>query len=91
MKGLQASVYACISDYYNGKFPGGKTQVFEAANKGVGLPMASSKFQTFNQADYDAIFKDLASGKIPRMMDDPNAGGSPSVVPVTIVKVTEVK
>jgi basic membrane protein A len=90
MKGLQASVYACISDYYNGKFPGGKTQVFEAANNGVGLPMATSKFQSFKQADYDAIFKDLASGKIPRM-DNLDSEGSPKVVPVTIVKVTEVK
>jgi hypothetical protein len=53
--------------------------------------MATSKFQTFKKSDYDAIFKDLASGKIPRMLDDPNAKGSPSVVPVTIVKVTEVK
>lgn len=91
MKGLQASVYDCISDYYNNKFPGGQTKVFEAANMGVGLPMKSSKFQTFSQADYDKIFNDLASGKISRMMDDPNAAGSPSVVPVTIVKVTEVK
>ena len=91
MKGLQASVYSALTDYYNNKFPGGQTKVFEAANKGVGLPMASSKFQTFKQADYDKIFADLASGKIPRMMDDPNAGGSPSVVPVTIVRVTEVK
>jgi basic membrane protein A len=90
MKGLQASVYASIADYYNGKFPGGKTQVFEAANKGVGLPMATSKFQTFKQADYDAIFRDLAAGKIPRM-DKLDDKGSPSVVPVTIVKVTEVK
>ena len=91
MKGLQASVYDSISDYYNGRFPGGQTKVFEAANKGVGLPMKSSRFQSFSEADYNKIFNDLAAGRIPRMMDDPNAGGSPSVVPVSIVRVTEVK
>ena len=90
-KGLQVSVYDCVSDFYKGTFPGGQTKVFEAANKGVGLPMASSKFATFKQADYDAIYKDLASGKIPRQMDDPAAEGSPKVVPVSITKVTEIK
>lgn len=89
-KGLQPSVYSCISDHYNNKFPGGTTQVFEAANKGVGLPMATSKFQSFSQADYDAIFAKLASGSIPRM-DQLDGEGSPKVVPVTITTVTEVK
>jgi basic membrane protein A len=90
MKGLQPSVYASIADFYAGKFPGGQTQIFSAANKGVGLPMATSKFQTFSQADYDAIFKKLADGAIPRMetlADD----GSPRVVPVTITRITEVR
>jgi basic membrane protein A len=90
MKGLQPSVYACIADFYAGKFPGGQTLVFSAANKGVGLPMSSSKFQTFSNADYDAIFKRLADGAIPRM-EDLDSEGSPRVVPVTITRVTEVK
>ncbi|MDR0495321.1 MAG: BMP family ABC transporter substrate-binding protein [Treponema sp.] len=90
-KGLQVSVFNCIDDYYNNRFPGGQTKVFEAVNRGVGLPMVNSKFQTFSLADYNTIFRELSSGIIPRMMDDPNAGGSPSVVPVSIVKVTEVK
>jgi len=90
MKGLQVSVYDCIADYYNGKFPGGQTLVFAADNEGVGLPMRSSKFQNFKQADYDAIFTKLASGDIPRM-DNLDSNGSPKVVPVTISRVTEVK
>jgi basic membrane protein A len=90
MKGLRVSVYDCISDFYNGKFPGGKTQVFSAANKGVGLPMDTSKFQTFKQADYDAIYKKLADGSVPRMTDLAS-DGSPRVVPVSITRVTEVK
>ena len=90
MKGLQASVYACISDYYNGRFPGGQTLVFSATNDGVGLPMDTSKFQTFSKADYDAIYQQLVIRSIPRMEDlDPE--GSPRVVPVTITRVTEVR
>jgi len=91
MKGLQSSVNDSIAAYYAGRFPGGQTQVFQAANNGVGLPMTTSKFRTFSRADYDAIFRQLASGSIPRMLDDPNAGGSPSIVPVSIVRVTEVR
>ncbi|MDR2729275.1 MAG: BMP family ABC transporter substrate-binding protein [Treponema sp.] len=91
MKGLRVSVYDCIADFYNGKFPGGKTQIFSAANEGVGLPMNTSKFQSFNQADYNAIYRKLADGSVPRMMDDPSADGSPRVVPVSITRVTEVK
>jgi basic membrane protein A len=91
MKGLRPSVYQCILDYYNGNFPGGKTLVFSAANQGVGLPMETSKFATFNKADYDAIYSKLASGAIPRMEDQGVEGGSPRVVPVSITVVTEVR
>ena len=90
MKGLQASVYSCIVDFYAGKFPGGQTLVFSATNDGVGLPMSTSKFQSFNKGDYDAIFKKLSDGAIPRMENLDN-DGSPKVVPVRISKVTEVK
>ncbi|GBU29255.1 membrane protein [Treponema sp. R8-4-B8] len=90
MKGLQISVYDCIADYYKGKFPGGQTLVFAADNQGVGLPMQSSKFQNFNQADYNSIFAKLASGEIPRV-DNLDSNGSPKVVPVTISRITEVK
>ena len=89
MKGLSESVYSCLSDYYAGRFPGGRELIFSAANEGVGLPMESSKFQTFSDSDYNYIFQRLASGFIPRMMEA--EGGSPSVVPVTITRVTEVR
>jgi basic membrane protein A len=90
MKGLQASVYSIIADYYNGRFPGGKDAIFSAANDGVGLPMASSKFTSFSKADYDGIYRKLVNGEVPRM-DQLADDGSPSVVPVTITRVTEVK
>jgi basic membrane protein A len=90
MKGLRPSVYSCVADYYAGKFPGGQILVFSAQNDGVGLPMETSKFQTFSQADYDAVYKLLANGTIPRM-DKLHETGSPSVVPVSLTRVTEVK
>ena len=90
MKGLQPSVYACVADFYAGNFPGGQTLVFSAANSGVGLPMTSSKFQTFSRADYDAIFKKLADGAVPRM-ENLDSEGSPVVVPVRLTRVTEVR
>jgi basic membrane protein A len=91
-KGLRPSVYTCIVDYYNGSFPGGKSLVFSAANDGVGLPMETSKFTKFSQADYDAIYAIVASGRIPRLEDLDQQGGSPAgKVPVRITRVTEVK
>lgn len=64
MKMLSVSVYDGISSYYDGTFPGGKTSRFTAENDGVGLPMSSSKFTTFNQADYDAILGKLKANEI---------------------------
>jgi len=90
MKGLVVSVYDCIADFYAGRFPGGETRIFEAANNGVGLPMSSSKFQSFSTSDYNAIFQRLASGAIPRM-DNLAEDGSPRVVPVRIARITEVR
>ena len=64
MKMLSNSVYDGVKDFYDGSFPGGKTSVFTVANSGVGLPMETSKFEKFNQEQYDAIYKKLADGEI---------------------------
>ena len=88
MKGLQASVFSSISGFYSGRFPGGQAHVFSAANNGVGLPMAASRFNSFSRADYDAVFRDLVNGSIPRIvfLDD---AGSPQILQVTIIKIEE--
>jgi len=64
MKQLSVSVYDKIADFYNGAFPGGQHVVYDAANNGVGLPMANSRLGSFDQAAYDAIFARLANGSI---------------------------
>ncbi|MCL1796210.1 MAG: BMP family ABC transporter substrate-binding protein, partial [Clostridia bacterium] len=66
MKGLQSSVYQAVDGFYTGgdAFPGGQNWVLSAAREGVSLPMESSKFTVFTQADYDAIFAALVDGAV---------------------------
>jgi basic membrane protein A len=89
MKGLRESVYAAIEGYYNDAFPAGEAWVLTAAEDGVGLPMATSQFTTFDQAAYDAIFAKLAANEIAVLKDD--AAASPVELPLEIVAVTEVQ
>ena len=64
MKALDESVYVMLTDFMNGTFRGGREILFNASIDGVGLPMATSRFQNFTQAQYDAIFEQLASGAV---------------------------
>lgn len=64
MKMLTKSVYSAINDYYANSFQGGTVQKFSAENGGIGLPMETSHFNTFSQADYDAVYTKLVSGEI---------------------------
>jgi basic membrane protein A len=88
MKGLSASVYDCIDNYYNNKFPGGENLVFAANNAGVNLPLETSRFEKFSEADYEAIFALLASESITL---EANVDLPVTDLPVTIVAITEVK
>jgi basic membrane protein A len=64
MKGLGAAVEQALTAFYAGKFPGGEAWVLGADKDGVKLPMETSKFTKFTQADYDAIFAKLAKGEV---------------------------
>jgi len=64
MKALDVSVYDMLTDFLNGQFRGGDVLMFNAAVNGIGLPMDTSRFGTFTQAQYDAIFNQLASGAV---------------------------
>ncbi len=89
MKGLAAAVQQTLTDYYAGSFPGGESLVLGADADGVALPMETSKFTTFTQADYDKVFASLADGTIKLMKDTDVADAS--ALGTTIVKVTVVK
>ena len=64
IKMLTPSVYNAIDDYYTNSFQGGSAKIFSAENNGIGLAMENSQFTSFSQADYDAIYGQLASGQI---------------------------
>ncbi|SMP61359.1 BMP family ABC transporter substrate-binding protein [Anoxynatronum buryatiense] len=90
MKGLGASVYSTLEAFYAGSFPGGETIVMDASNDGVALPMATSRFESFSQADYDAIFGMLVNdsdGIASSMLKD-NDVDSAGAIPTEIVTVT---
>ncbi len=92
-KGLGAAVEQTLAAYYAGEFPGGEAQVKDASLDGVSLPMATSKFNTFSQADYDAVFAKLVANEI-SLIKDVDAEGKPIAVtdiPVENVTVTEIK
>jgi len=89
MKGLTSSVYDCIRMFYEGSFPGGQNKVFAAENDGVGLPMAASRFETFSQADYDAIFAKIASNTVD-IKGDADVD-SASAIPLEHTAVTEIR
>jgi basic membrane protein A len=63
-KGLTSSVYAALTDYYANTFKGGTIVTLDVTKDGVGLPMTSSKFTTFNQAKYDEVYAKLVAGTI---------------------------
>ena len=69
MKGLSSSVYGALEQYYAGTFPGGIIASLDVTVDGVGLPMETSKFNTFAQADYDAIYAKLVAGEIALLKD----------------------
>lgn len=64
MKALDVSVNDMLTDIANNAFRGGQEHVFDASMNGVGLPMHNSRFENFTDAQYDAIFGQLASGAI---------------------------
>jgi len=64
MKALGVSVHNKLTDILNDTFPGGVLHFYNAAIDGVGLPMQNSRFENFTQAQYDAIFNQIASGTL---------------------------
>ena len=85
MKMLGESVYNAIDDFYNNKFPGGKSVILDAKVNGIGLPMETSRFQKFNKDDYDAIYQKLNSGAV-KVITDKDAKDV-NQIPLDIVKV----
>lgn len=64
MKDLGAVVQQALDAHFNGSFPGGETQVKDAATQGVALPFATSRFDSFTEAEYNTIFDEIAAGDV---------------------------
>jgi len=94
MKNLSKSVYDALISYYADKFPGGTTVSLDAAVEGVQLPMESSRFEKFTQADYDAIYAKVVANEIEILNDAKvvEAAGIPAeevtAANITVEKVT---
>lgn len=89
MKGLSAAVLQTLTAYYEGSFPGGQSVVLDAAKDGVKLPMETSQFKTFSQADYDAILAKLIAGEITQ--NDDKSVEDVTKLPVTTMTVTPIQ
>lgn len=59
MKMLSVAVYDGITKYYNGEFPGGVNATLGVNDNAVGLPMENSRFKSFTNEDYDAIYEKM--------------------------------
>jgi len=88
-KGLAPAVEQTLAAYYAGEFPGGQALVKDAKVDGVELPMANSRFNTFSQADYDAIFAKLVADEVKLLKDTDIT--SVVEIPVERMTVTEIK
>lgn len=64
MKGLKESVAQMLDAYKAGSFPGGENLVLGAAEHALGLPMETSKWEKFSQADYDTLYGKLADASV---------------------------
>jgi len=64
MKMLKNSVYEGLKGHFDGNFTGGQTIFFDVTSDSVGLPMETSRFETFTQEDYDAIYAKLVAGEV---------------------------
>ena len=63
-KGLREAVYKTLTELYTDAFPGKQNVILAADQDGVLLPMENSRFETFTQEDYDAIFAKVAAKEI---------------------------
>lgn len=63
IKQLQGSVYDALKGHFDGNFPGGQSLVYNIEKDAVGLATDFSRFKTFDQAQYDAIYADLKADK----------------------------
>ena len=88
-KQLAHSVQVQLKAIDDGSFKGGQDLVLSAKDEAVGLPMKTSRFKKFTQADYDTLYKKLVNDEVKII----NNEGAKAVTDIKVsnVKVTLVK
>lgn len=69
MKNISKTVYDAVEQYYNGSLVKGTLTTLNATTDSVLLPMATSKFKTFNEEQYNKIYSELESGNVTILKD----------------------
>ncbi|MDF2948782.1 MAG: tmpC [Sedimentibacter sp.] len=97
MKNLTKSVYDALTEYYDNAFKGGEIISLDATVGGVQLPMENSRFATFSQADYDAVYGKVVKKEF-KILNDADileigtkAGKTAEEVTAAIIPVENVK
>lgn len=88
MKNLTKTVYDTLTEYYNGTLETGMCKTLDVTTDSVLLPMETSVFTTFTQANYDAIREQLVNGAIDIATNE--SADSVTGLPVKLVDVTEI-
>ena len=89
MKNLAKSVYDALDSLYTGSFDGGQSITLDASNEGIELPMETSRFETFDQAQYDELYAGLADGSV--KLENDSVGENPTDVTVSAITVESVQ
>lgn len=66
IKGLTSSVVLALEAYFDDNWDtvGGKSVSLDAAQDGVGLPMDTSRFETFTKDQYNEVFNKMVDGEL---------------------------
>ena len=89
MKNLRGALVYLLDDLQKHGFTGGRVMHLDAAEGAVSLPMETSRFRTFTEADYQAVFEKLAAGEIE--VPDEKAADSANLLPAEVVTVRVIR
>ncbi len=63
-KGVGAAAYIALEQFYKDEFPGGEEWNLGVNDEAVDIPMETSRFENFKDADHAAIYAKLVSGEV---------------------------
>ena len=88
MKNLKGSVYDATKAVFEGEFPGGEILNLGVEVEGVQISADFSRFETFTEAEYDALYADLVADKDGLASNIPNDSTVEDISTVDFSRVT---